>query len=35
VLDLQVTAALDAWLARAGWRLAGPVCPDCVRELAR
>lgn len=35
VMDLQVSAAVDAWLERAGWRLAGPVCPDCLGELAR
>lgn len=34
-MDLQVTAAVDAWLATAGWRLAGPVCPTCVGEVAR
>ena len=34
-MDLQVTAAVDAWLADAGWRLAGPVCPTCVGEVAR
>lgn len=34
-LDLEVTAAVDAWLADAGWRLAGPVCPGCVAEVAR
>lgn len=34
-MDLQVTAAVDGWLAEAGWRLVGPVCPDCVGELGR
>lgn len=34
-LDLGVTAAVDGWLAEAGWRLAGPVCPGCVGEMSR
>jgi hypothetical protein len=33
--DAQGAAAVQGWLAGAGWRLAGPVCPDCVGELAR
>lgn len=35
VMDLQVSAALDAWLVGEGWRLGGPVCPGCVREVSR
>ncbi len=34
-MDLEVTAAVDAWLAAAGWRLAGPVCPGCATEVTR
>lgn len=34
-MDLQITAAVDAWLADEGWRLAGPVCPSCHDEVSR
>lgn len=34
VMDLPVTAAVDAWLEREGWRTAEPWCPDCVGESA-
>ncbi|WP_224400944.1 hypothetical protein [Pseudonocardia sp. ICBG1034] len=34
-LDLEVTAAIDAWLVETGWRLAGPVCPGCVVDMSR
>ncbi len=34
-MDLEVSAAVDAWLADTGWRLAGPVCLECVCELSR
>lgn len=34
-LDLHVTATVDAHLAAHGWRTAGPVCPDCLADLAR
>lgn len=34
-MDLEVSALVDAWLAEAGWRLAGPVCPGCVVEVSR
>jgi hypothetical protein len=23
------------WLVEHGWRLSGPVCPDCVAEASR
>jgi hypothetical protein len=29
------TAIVHAWMAGVGWRLSGPVCPNCVGELAR
>ena len=29
------TAIVHAWMAGVGWRVSGPVCPDCVGELAR
>ena len=28
-------APVQGWLSAAGWELSGPVCPDCVGELAR
>lgn len=34
-MNLVVSAAVDAWLAAAGWRLAGPVCPACAVEVVR
>lgn len=34
-MDLEVSGRVDAWLADTGWRLAGPVCPCCVAEVAR
>jgi hypothetical protein len=34
-MDLQATAAVDGWLVEHGWRLSGPVCPDCVAEASR
>jgi hypothetical protein len=34
-MDLQATAAVDGWLVEHGWRLSGPVCPDCVAEVFR
>lgn len=33
--DAAATAVVQDWLVGAGWRLSGPVCPDCVGELAR
>ncbi|MFR9802818.1 hypothetical protein ACL02T_11015 [Pseudonocardia sp. RS010] len=33
--DHSATAVVRDWLVGAGWRLSGPVCPDCVGELAR
>ena len=33
--DARARAAVQGWLVGAGWRLSGPVCPDCVGELAR
>ena len=33
--DAAATAGVRDWLTAAGWRLSGPVCPDCVGELAR
>lgn len=33
--DQAATAVVQDWLTAAGWRLSGPVCPDCVGELAR
>lgn len=33
--DDTATAVVYDWLAEAGWRLSGPVCPDCRGELAR
>lgn len=33
--DMAATAVVQGWLAGRGWRLSGPVCPDCVGELAR
>jgi hypothetical protein len=35
VMDRQSAAMVDAWLSGQGWRLAGPVCPSCLDELAR
>lgn len=33
--DEAATAIVRTWLTGAGWRLAGPVCPECVGELSR
>jgi hypothetical protein len=33
--DTSGAAAVQGWLTVAGWRLVGPVCPDCVGELTR
>lgn len=33
--DDAATVVVQAWMAEAGWRASGPVCPDCVGELAR
>ncbi len=33
--DLSAATVLRAWMTSTGWRLSGPVCPDCVGELAR
>lgn len=33
--DVAASAVVHDWLAEAGWRLSGPVCPDCLGELAR
>jgi len=34
--DARAAAAVQGWLAGAGWRLAGPVCPACAAgELTR
>jgi hypothetical protein len=31
----RISPMVQAWMSSAGWRLSGPVCPDCVGELAR
>lgn len=31
----EASAVVHDWLGGAGWRLSGPVCPGCVREVAR
>lgn len=28
-------AVVQGWLEGRGWQLSGPVCPDCLGELAR
>jgi hypothetical protein len=33
--DEPASVAVTRWLSGAGWRLAGPMCPACVRELSR
>ncbi|MDN5918034.1 MAG: hypothetical protein L0I76_23555 [Pseudonocardia sp.] len=33
--DEAATAVVHSWLAGTGWRLAGPVCLECVGELSR
>lgn len=33
--DAAATAMVDDWLVGLGWRLAGPVCPDCIGGPAR
>lgn len=33
--DPSAATVLQAWMTNTGWRLSGPVCPDCVGELAR
>jgi hypothetical protein len=33
--DQAATAVAQDWMSAAGWRISGPVCPDCVGELAR
>lgn len=33
--DDAATVAVQAWMSATGWRIVGPVCPDCVGELAR
>ncbi|MCO7192171.1 hypothetical protein [Pseudonocardia sp. McavD-2-B] len=33
--DDRISPMVQAWMSSAGWRLSGPVCPDCVGELAR
>lgn len=33
--DVEATTLVQGWMSAAGWRLSGPVCPDCVGELAR
>lgn len=33
--DPSAATVLQAWMTTTGWRLSGPVCPDCVGELAR
>lgn len=33
--DEAATVVVQAWMTEAGWRISGPVCPDCVRELVR
>lgn len=33
--DDDATAVVQEWMTSAGWRLSGPVCPDCVGELVR
>jgi hypothetical protein len=33
--DDGISPMVQAWMSSAGWRLSGPVCPDCVGELAR
>lgn len=33
--DGAATAVVHGWLTAAGWRTSGPVCPECVGELAR
>ncbi|ANY10782.1 hypothetical protein [Pseudonocardia sp. HH130630-07] len=33
--DGRTSTMLQAWMSSTGWRLSGPVCPDCVGELAR
>lgn len=35
VEDDRTPAVVQGWLSAAGWQLSGPVCPDCVGELAR
>lgn len=33
--DEAATLVVRDWMAAAGWRVSGPVCPDCVAEFAR
>ena len=33
--DTRGAAVVQGWLAGAGWRLSGPVCPDCIGGLGR
>lgn len=33
--DAAATELVQGWMSAAGWRIRGPVCPDCVAELSR
>ena len=33
--DEAATVVVREWMSAVGWRLSGPVCPDCVGEFAR
>lgn len=33
--NAEAPAVVAAWMSAAGWRLSGPVCPDCVGDLDR